>query len=98
MGRAGGAGKFAKQPRHARRNDSNGLGPTTAKRTAVASSRQPMRNGRKMADESSGEGWIAFAGIVLGIAGIMRFFDAIWARWAAQPTNDGGQRVASSNQ
>jgi len=26
-----------------------------------------------------GEGWLFFAGTVLGIAGIMRFFDAIWA-------------------
>src|SRR3954470_11080770 len=26
-----------------------------------------------------GEGWRFFAGTVLGIAGIMRFFDAIWA-------------------
>jgi len=27
----------------------------------------------------SGEGWLVFAGIVLMIAGAMRFFDAIWA-------------------
>ena len=26
-----------------------------------------------------GEGWILFAAIVLGVAGIMRIFDAIWA-------------------
>ena len=26
-----------------------------------------------------GDGWRIFAGTVLGIAGIMRFFDAIWA-------------------
>ena len=26
-----------------------------------------------------GEGWLVFAGTVLGIAGIMRIFDAIWA-------------------
>ena len=26
-----------------------------------------------------GEGWLFFAGTVLGIAGIMRIFDAIWA-------------------
>lgn len=26
-----------------------------------------------------GEGWIIFAAIVLGVAGIMRIFDAIWA-------------------
>jgi hypothetical protein len=29
--------------------------------------------------EYRGEGWRLFAGSVLGIAGIMRFFDAIWA-------------------
>ncbi|HTT88875.1 MAG TPA: hypothetical protein VMF65_04915 [Acidimicrobiales bacterium] len=42
-----------------------------------------------MTEESSGEGWVVFAGIVLGIAGIMRFFDAIWA-WSyhgALPSN-----------
>ena len=26
-----------------------------------------------------GEGWILFAAIALGVAGIMRIFDAIWA-------------------
>ena len=26
-----------------------------------------------------GEGWVTFAAIVLGVAGIMRIFDAIWA-------------------
>ena len=26
-----------------------------------------------------GEGWVLFAGIMLGVAGIMRIFDAIWA-------------------
>lgn len=26
-----------------------------------------------------GSGWLMFAAIVLGIAGVMRFFDAIWA-------------------
>ncbi|HTU39877.1 MAG TPA: hypothetical protein VMF35_17905 [Acidimicrobiales bacterium] len=26
-----------------------------------------------------GRGWIIFAGVVLGVAGIMRIFDAIWA-------------------
>lgn len=25
------------------------------------------------------EGWLVFAAIVLGVAGIMRIFDAIWA-------------------
>ena len=29
--------------------------------------------------EEKGEGWLLFAAIVLGVAGIMRFFDAIWA-------------------
>jgi len=29
--------------------------------------------------EENGEGWLVFAAIVLGIAGIMRIFDAIWA-------------------
>ena len=29
--------------------------------------------------DSKGEGWLFFAAIVLGIAGIMRIFDAIWA-------------------
>jgi hypothetical protein len=29
--------------------------------------------------EQKGEGWLIFAAIVLGVAGIMRIFDAIWA-------------------
>jgi hypothetical protein len=29
--------------------------------------------------ERRGAGWVLFAGIVLGVAGIMRIFDAIWA-------------------
>ena len=29
--------------------------------------------------DEKGEGWLIFAGIVLGVAGIMRIFDAIWA-------------------
>ena len=29
--------------------------------------------------EEKGEGWLIFAGIVLGVAGVMRIFDAIWA-------------------
>jgi hypothetical protein len=29
--------------------------------------------------EERGEGWLVFAAIVLGIMGIMRIFDAIWA-------------------
>ena len=29
--------------------------------------------------EQRGEGWLVFAAIVLGIGGIMRIFDAIWA-------------------
>jgi hypothetical protein len=32
-----------------------------------------------MADRANGEGWLLFAGIVLMVAGVMRFFDAIWA-------------------
>ena len=29
--------------------------------------------------EDNGDGWLIFAAIVLGVAGIMRIFDAIWA-------------------
>jgi hypothetical protein len=29
--------------------------------------------------DNKGEGWLIFAGVVLGVAGIMRIFDAIWA-------------------
>jgi hypothetical protein len=29
--------------------------------------------------EETGQGWLLFAAIVLGVAGIMRVFDAIWA-------------------
>jgi hypothetical protein len=29
--------------------------------------------------EERGAGWLLFAGVVLMIAGVMRFFDAIWA-------------------
>jgi hypothetical protein len=29
--------------------------------------------------ETKGEGWLIFAAIALGVAGIMRIFDAIWA-------------------
>jgi hypothetical protein len=29
--------------------------------------------------DQKGEGWLVFAAIVLGVAGIMRIFDAIWA-------------------
>jgi hypothetical protein len=32
-----------------------------------------------MDETGRGEGWLLFAGIVLMIAGVMRFFDAIWA-------------------
>jgi hypothetical protein len=32
-----------------------------------------------MDDRTDGEGWLIFAGIVLMVAGVMRFFDAIWA-------------------
>src|SRR4051812_635467 len=30
-------------------------------------------------EEEAGSGWLFFAGTVLGVAGIMRIFDAIWA-------------------
>ena len=29
--------------------------------------------------EQRGEGWVLFAGIMLGLGGIMKIFDAIWA-------------------
>src|SRR4051794_3666182 len=29
--------------------------------------------------ESTGEGWLLFAGTMLGLAGVMRIFDGIWA-------------------
>jgi hypothetical protein len=29
--------------------------------------------------DEEGEGWLIFAAVVLGVAGIMRVFDAIWA-------------------
>jgi hypothetical protein len=29
--------------------------------------------------DNKGEGWIVFAAVVLGVAGVMRIFDAIWA-------------------
>ncbi len=29
--------------------------------------------------EQRGEGWVLFAGIILVLGGIMRFFDALWA-------------------
>jgi hypothetical protein len=32
-----------------------------------------------MNDQGNAEGWLVFAGILLMIAGVMRFFDAIWA-------------------
>ncbi len=32
-----------------------------------------------MDDRTDGEGWLLFAGVVLMVAGVMRFFDAIWA-------------------
>jgi hypothetical protein len=39
--------------------------------------------------EEKGSGWRFFAGTVLGIAGIMRFFDAIWAwRYHGAVPND----------
>jgi hypothetical protein len=30
-------------------------------------------------EESTGEGWLFFAGTVLGLAGVMRIIDSIWA-------------------
>ena len=30
-------------------------------------------------DDDQGSGWLAFAAIILMTAGIMRFFDSIWA-------------------
>jgi hypothetical protein len=30
-------------------------------------------------DEEAGSGWLFFAGTILGLAGIMRLFDALWA-------------------
>jgi len=30
-------------------------------------------------DDSNGEGWLVFSAVVLGVAGVMRIFDAIWA-------------------
>ena len=33
----------------------------------------------EFADSDSGFGWLFFAGTVLGVAGIMRLFDALWA-------------------
>jgi hypothetical protein len=38
-----------------------------------------LRIGGGAAVRPEGEGWLFFAGTVLGIAGIMRIFDAIWA-------------------
>jgi hypothetical protein len=32
-----------------------------------------------MDDRTDGEGWLTFAGVILMVAGVMRFFDAIWA-------------------
>jgi len=40
--------------------------------------------------ETKGEGWLIFASIALGVAGIMRIFDAIWAfRISNQTLPDG---------
>jgi len=33
----------------------------------------------ELADEATGEGWLFFAGTVLGLAGVMRIVDSIWA-------------------
>jgi len=41
--------------------------------------------------DGKGEGWLIFATIVLGIAGLMRIFDAIWAFTYKGPLPDGLQ-------
>jgi hypothetical protein len=38
-----------------------------------------MQAGREASVQVGGEGWLLFAGIALMVAGVMRFFDAIWA-------------------
>jgi hypothetical protein len=42
-------------------------------------SRNREQEAQRTDDQSNGEGWLVFAGIVLMVAGVMRFFDAIWA-------------------
>jgi len=42
-----------------------------------------------MDGQSRGEGWLIFAGVVLMVAGVMRFFDAIWA-WSYSGTVPNG--------
>ena len=44
---------------------------------AVGRPHTTIERGSDMNDR--GEGWIIFSAIVLGIAGVMRIFDAIWA-------------------
>jgi hypothetical protein len=44
-------------------------------------------------DQSSGEGWLIFSGVVLMTAGIMRFFDAIWAWTYNGPLPDNLQQA-----
>ena len=46
-----------------------------------------------MRDQSNGEGWLIFAGIVLMTAGVMRFFDAIWAWTYNGPLPDNLQQT-----
>lgn len=40
---------------------------------------QGSTSGRVAGVQERGQGWVIFAGIVLLAAGVMRFFDAIWA-------------------
>jgi hypothetical protein len=41
--------------------------------------RSAFVNAKEPRMEERGQGWLMFAAIVLGVAGIMRIFDAIWA-------------------
>jgi hypothetical protein len=49
----------------------------------------------ELVGEERGYGWLFFAGTVLGIAGIMRILDAIWAFRSNQVLEDGllGEKV-----
>ena len=46
-----------------------------------------------MYEQGRGEGWLIFAGVVLMVAGVMRFFDAIWA-WSYSGTLPNGLETA----
>ena len=41
--------------------------------------RLPEQSGEGKTMDEKGEGWLIFAAVVLGVAGIMRVFEAIWA-------------------